>query len=351
MRLYFTPIFRDILTSSVWAHDAEVRIVWITLLLSADPEGYVPGAPPGIALAANVPLEAVRRALALFEAPDPDSRSLGHEGRRLEKVDRGWRILNFEAHSQRAKLEGEKARKRKWAKLNRKPANDTVPPLHVDAEPLHASTSSATVDAPKPKPKTKPISPDGEISPLPPEVELAKAEMPLTERYVSPLLEAGVLPATYRTLDGWVLSDELRAEAVMAGVPDIDERIAQLRTGPIGGTRGVIDRDGYVRSQFSRWRRWRETDEAKARQATQLPPGSTFRGRYGGAQGGGDESSSWGGATVAHRALCQKHELDVNELEPEFRQTGAHKVGTEKEINLAFAKFIASKAKAKRGAA
>lgn len=71
------------------------------------------------------------------------------------------------------------------------------------------------------------------------------------------------LPATYHTLDGWELSAELRAAAIMAGVPDIDERIAAARLITIGGKNGVRDRDGWVRLQFPRWRRWREQDQAK----------------------------------------------------------------------------------------
>lgn len=71
------------------------------------------------------------------------------------------------------------------------------------------------------------------------------------------------IPATYHTLDGWELSAELRAAALMAGVPDIDERVAAARALRIAAPHGTTDRDKWVRAQFPRWRRWREQDQAK----------------------------------------------------------------------------------------
>lgn len=252
MRHYWTPIFRDILTSSVWADDSDTRIVWFTLLLLADPEGYVPCAIPGLAIAAHVPLEAVRLAVEKFLAPDRDSRSEGHEGRRLERVERGYRILNFEAHAKRAQQEAEKARKRAWARTHRAAANDTElepgePPTATPAPfEVVVAARSETVDASKSKSKSK--SSQGED----PE--------PAPSRFAG----AGQgMPATFHTLDGWELSAELRDEALMAGLPDIDERIVAARTITIGGQHGVTSQDAWVRAQFPRWRRWRETDAAK----------------------------------------------------------------------------------------
>ena len=56
--------------------------------------GYVGAYTPGLARAANVPVEAVRLALEKFMGPDPDSRNPDNEGRRLEKVDGGWRFID-----------------------------------------------------------------------------------------------------------------------------------------------------------------------------------------------------------------------------------------------------------------
>lgn len=63
------------------------------------------------------------------------------------------------------------------------------------------------------------------------------------------------------------LDDELRSEAIAAGVPPItiDDRFNDLKRGPIGGQRGIFARElrNYIRRQFPKWRTWNETDSAK----------------------------------------------------------------------------------------
>ena len=88
-------LFCGILDSSVWCESAETRLVWITLLAMADRNGYVGAAVPGVAARARVSVEAAERALATFLAPDPHSRSKEHGGRRIEVVERGWKLLNY----------------------------------------------------------------------------------------------------------------------------------------------------------------------------------------------------------------------------------------------------------------
>lgn len=65
------------------------------------------------------------------------------------------------------------------------------------------------------------------------------------------------------------LDDELRAEAIAAGVKPstIDERFGDLKRGPIGGRRGIFRRDlrDYIRRQFPKWRTWNETDSHQSR--------------------------------------------------------------------------------------
>jgi hypothetical protein len=304
VRHQYTPIFRDLLTSSLWASATPAtRCVWMTLLLLADPEGYVPAAVPGLALAANVTVDQARLAIAELESPDPDSRTEVHEGRRIQKVDHGWRILNFVEWRARAVAEAEKARKRAWAKAHRRPANDN----DVDADPLHvadSSESSETLDAPKPKPKPKPSSSEGG-SPLPP--------AGLTGGMSTLPLVLHEIPAD------WEPSGELRAEATAAGVTpeDFNRRLADLRTGTIGGQRGVLSHklDDYLRSQFGKWRVWGETDRAKAARAAQAPPGRAFS--------SGGRPSPILEPSAKHTAFATKHGLDVHAVIRQLVEEGA----------------------------
>jgi len=127
----FVVIDAEILSSSVWSEAAHVKLVWLTLLILCDTEGYVGAAVPGIARAAGVTLAQAREAIALFMEPDPDSRTRAHEGRRLETAERGFRILNFREHLDRLSAERRKTRDRvrKFRARKRESAdgNVTVP--------------------------------------------------------------------------------------------------------------------------------------------------------------------------------------------------------------------------------
>lgn len=110
----FVVLDAEMLSSSVWAEADHVRLVWITLLILCDTEGYVGAALPGIARAAGVTLEKAEEAIARLQQPDPHSRTKANEGRRLEPAERGWRVLNFIDHLNRLSNERTKARDRVW---------------------------------------------------------------------------------------------------------------------------------------------------------------------------------------------------------------------------------------------
>lgn len=94
MSFTFTKLFSSITSSTIWVEDPETKVVWITMLAMADKKGRVFASIPGLAKDAVVSVAAARRAIDLFLSPDPDSRSQEWEGRRIEKIDGGWRLLN-----------------------------------------------------------------------------------------------------------------------------------------------------------------------------------------------------------------------------------------------------------------
>lgn len=91
----FVKLDCSILDSSLWAEDSDTRIVWITLLAMADCHGVVESTAPGIARRAAVPMESAIRALELFEAPDRWNKDPNGDGRRLERIDCGYQIVNY----------------------------------------------------------------------------------------------------------------------------------------------------------------------------------------------------------------------------------------------------------------
>ncbi len=90
----WTKLFSSILDSTVWQEPAPTKLVWITMLAMKDWDQVVWASEPGLAARAGVTLEECQEALRKLSSPDPLSRSREHEGRRIEKVDRGWRVLN-----------------------------------------------------------------------------------------------------------------------------------------------------------------------------------------------------------------------------------------------------------------
>ena len=166
----FTKLFGSILDSSIWSENLATRIVWVTMLAMADRHGYVAASLPGLAVRAGVSLEEAEAAVAKFLAPDRYSRSKDHDGRRIEEVDRGWTLLNYErfrdARDEEARREYERFRKRQQrAETARRAAFCEVPP-----GPGHVRDSPG-------QPGTVPVCPvmsaqaeaEAEADPLPPQ--------------------------------------------------------------------------------------------------------------------------------------------------------------------------------------
>lgn len=87
----YTKLFQSILASSIWCEDDKTRIVWITMLALADQFGVVEASVGGLADLSRVSKEDCQKAIEKFLAPDPDSRSMEYDGRRIERVEGGWK--------------------------------------------------------------------------------------------------------------------------------------------------------------------------------------------------------------------------------------------------------------------
>lgn len=97
----FVKLDSGILDSTLWLSDSETRVVFITMLAMARSDGLVRATAPGIARRANLSLTTVRSAIEELEAPDPDSRSLNDEGRRVRRVDGGFQVINYTKYRQK----------------------------------------------------------------------------------------------------------------------------------------------------------------------------------------------------------------------------------------------------------
>ncbi len=119
MSVTFTKLFSSITASTVWCEPDRTRLAWITMLAMADSRGRVWASIPGLASMARIPLEDARIAVAAFLAPDTDSRTKEHDGRRIEEIDGGWRLLNHEKYRAIRDEESIKESKRNYINARR----------------------------------------------------------------------------------------------------------------------------------------------------------------------------------------------------------------------------------------
>ncbi|MGI0034294.1 MAG: hypothetical protein ACRD98_00300 [Nitrososphaera sp.] len=108
MSAKYTKLCKSILSSSLWWRTSDkTRLVWITLLaLAAGKKGIVSGFIPDLAYIAHVAIPDCEAALAELSDIDPYSRDDAFEGRRIEAIPNGWRILNYEKYHRRLSVDG-----------------------------------------------------------------------------------------------------------------------------------------------------------------------------------------------------------------------------------------------------
>jgi hypothetical protein len=108
----FTKLDSGIVDSSIWSEPLSVRVLWITILAKSDENGFVACSTSGLQRAANISVDEFNKALKILESPDPDSRTPDNEGRRIEKINGGWVIINFMKYRARSEVIREQTRER-----------------------------------------------------------------------------------------------------------------------------------------------------------------------------------------------------------------------------------------------
>ncbi len=147
----FTKLHGGILGSTIWREAPYVKVVWITLLAMADQDGVAEATVPGLAAFANVSIEETQAAIEKFLSPDKFSRTPDCEGRRIEVVDGGWRLLNYEKY--REKLSKEELKERGRVRQQRyrdrltRNAKRNASVTECDSDDLFRSSRQADAEA------------------------------------------------------------------------------------------------------------------------------------------------------------------------------------------------------------
>lgn len=135
----YTKLFSSLIHSTIWREADHVRIVWITLLVMSDKDGVVECSVPGLADAARVTIQQCVQALDRLQNPDIFSRNTKNEGRRIEKIDGGFEILNFEYYRRKSSDEERRERnadkQRRWRERQKSNNSNPVLPTVTDSNP------------------------------------------------------------------------------------------------------------------------------------------------------------------------------------------------------------------------
>ena len=96
----YSKLHASIVGSSLWTETDTVRILFITLLALCDRDGIVYGSKIGLNRLANIDPDTADSAWSALLSPDDNSsdkmRAPENEGRRIEAVPGGFKLLNFE---------------------------------------------------------------------------------------------------------------------------------------------------------------------------------------------------------------------------------------------------------------
>ncbi len=140
----YTKLFSSITTSTIWMEPAGTRLVWITMLALKRRDQCVYASVPGLADAAKVTRKECDAALRTFLAPDPDSRTKDHDGRRIEEIDGGWIILNGDKFDTIRSTEERREYMREYMREKRANEKLLAESLANVAKVSPSSTSSST---------------------------------------------------------------------------------------------------------------------------------------------------------------------------------------------------------------
>ena len=123
----YTKLFSSILASSVWQEDLATKIVWITMLALKNERHEVEASLPGLAKMAGVTMAECEAAIKKFESPDKYSRNQENGGRKVERCQSGWRVLNGDYYAHLLSADERREYQREYQREYRRRGRITIP--------------------------------------------------------------------------------------------------------------------------------------------------------------------------------------------------------------------------------
>lgn len=203
MSMTYTKLFSSITESTIWGAPDHVRLTWITMLAMADRRGRVWASIPGLANRARVTVEQAQESIISFLGPDKFSRTTSNEGRRIEAIDGGWRLLNHEKYRAIRDEEAVKESKRRY--INKRRDVENVERSRTLSNQVDGSRDIAEAD-PDTDPTPKAEAKAAKMQKPPPTPSAARRW-----RTVTPSVDSIALPESFQTVEFVACWEALKA--------------------------------------------------------------------------------------------------------------------------------------------
>lgn len=128
----------------------QALVTFQQLIVLADMDGDVDMTAEAISRRTTVPLDVIKIGIAALEAPDPESRSPGNDGRRIvrlrEHTDWGWHLVNYQRYAKIRDQEARKEYKKEWVSAKRRQKSTGVDSRQVSTMSTHTDTDAVKKD-------------------------------------------------------------------------------------------------------------------------------------------------------------------------------------------------------------
>lgn len=142
----FSKLSDSITRSSLWSEKYHVRVVFVSLLSLKDDNGFVEGTRSSLQRICNVTMDEFDEAIKVLSSPDHESKTPDFEGRRIDKIEGGWVVLNHEKYRlpEQTKKENRNEYMRAYmAKKRAVNSNIKLTPINSELTSVSVSISSS----------------------------------------------------------------------------------------------------------------------------------------------------------------------------------------------------------------
>lgn len=145
----YTPVFDSVFTGTLSGKYPDTA-AWLFLLALADKHGVVDMTPAYISLVTGMPESSLVECITRFMEPDPYSRTIDEEGRRLVPIDParpwGWKIVNHRKYREKARLQAREVNRVDTGENAERMKGKRRPPLTPADPPSNTDTLSSKED-------------------------------------------------------------------------------------------------------------------------------------------------------------------------------------------------------------